>query len=54
MLVQRELLRRGTEHDKTHCYVISVKARPWSDAVDRAYDAMSDRWDSSTALGYPW
>jgi hypothetical protein len=55
-LVQRELLRRGAGHEETHnhCYVVSVNARPWSDAVDRAYEAMSDRWDSSTALGYPW
>jgi hypothetical protein len=54
MLVQRELLRSGAEHNKTHCHVIPVAAQPWSDAVDRAYEAMSDRWDSSNALGYPW
>jgi hypothetical protein len=39
---------------RSHCYVIPVEAQPWSDAVDRAYEAMSDRWDSSNALGYPW
>jgi hypothetical protein len=54
ILVQEELLRRGAEHNKTHCHVISVDARPWSDAVDRAYGEMSDWWDYSTALGYPW
>jgi hypothetical protein len=54
MLVQQELLRSGAEHNKTHCHVIPVEVQPWSDAVDRAYEAMSDRWDSSNALGYPW
>jgi hypothetical protein len=51
MLVQDELLRRGREHNRTRCHVVFVDARPWSDAVDRARSEMSDRWDSSNALG---
>jgi broad-specificity NMP kinase len=54
MLVQQELISRGAEHGRTHCWVINVDARPWHDAVGRAYQEMSDRWDSSNALGYPW
>jgi 2-phosphoglycerate kinase len=52
LLVQRELLRRGYEHDRaTHCSIIPTEARPWADAVDRARSAMSDEWDSFNALG---
>lgn len=53
-LVQEELLRRGAEHNKTHCHVIPVAARPWPDAVRRAREEMSDWWDYSTALGGYW
>jgi 2-phosphoglycerate kinase len=54
MLVQEELLRRGHEHNKTRCEVISTDARPWPDAVERAYGKMSDRWDYRNALGSSW
>lgn len=52
-LVQEELLRRGRQHKRTHvtCEVLSIAARPWPDAVDRALSKMDDLWDSRNALG---
>lgn len=54
MKVQEELVRRGGEHNKGHCRVIYLSARPWEDAVERAYSEMDDYWDYSTALGGMW
>ncbi|MDG4791749.1 hypothetical protein O7626_38675 [Micromonospora sp. WMMD1102] len=52
MVVQKELLRRGSEHrTSSHCEVISATARPWTDAVDRVYTMYGDLWDLRNALG---
>jgi hypothetical protein len=52
MLVQDELLRRGYEHHRSGpCGVTYTAARPWSDAVSRAYTDLDDMWDSRNALG---
>lgn len=54
MLVQEELIRRASQHRKktqAHCEVVSIAARPWSDAPARASEAMSDAWLERYALG---
>lgn len=52
MVVQKELLRRGSEHRaSSHCEVVSAAARPWADAVDRVRKEWSDLWDLRNALG---
>jgi hypothetical protein len=49
MLVQRELCRRKNEEGGSR--TVFIKARPWSDAVERAISAIGDYWDMDNALG---
>lgn len=52
MVVQKELLRRGSEHRRSsYCGVVAAAARPWVDAVDRVRTERSDLWDYRNALG---
>lgn len=52
MVVQKELIRRGSEHrTSSHCEVVFAAARPWADAVDRVRTKRSDLWDCRNALG---
>jgi hypothetical protein len=52
VLVQEELIRRGTQHRReSPCGVVVAGARPWDDAVDRVRGGMSDSWDYRNALG---
>lgn len=54
ILIQEELVRRGNAHGAGHCRVLYAPAGAASGSVEAVYDAMSDFWDSSTALGGLW